>query len=459
MKRRLALLAVAALAWSATPARAASAPLHSDNVSLLTTLPEAVGAASARFSGHYMYVSTWKGLLIYDIAKPEAPQRVSFLPLPHFENEDVDAGNGLVIISNDPSEGLGVVYVIDVHNPALPKILAAVPNGTIAGDLGDLNNNGSATGHIANCIKACRYLWLTGTSQGLSIYDLRNPASPQFVKLVPMPKRKALPGEDPSTIRPGFTHDVHVDSSGIGWVTGEDGTFGFDTRDPVNPKLIYRSDENVINSGQSGPSGDGAGPLDFLHHNSMRLSSSVMAITEEDYTRPTCKGQGSVQTWQITSGHNSDGSRKLTLMDSWTTELNELQSTTGRSPATVLCSAHWFDVNRGMLAQGWYDQGVRFLDASNPRDIRQVGYWVTQGTFWAAYFAPTDRTGQTVYGLNATGGIDVLHIARRSGAPPTRAPIPAEWLAPVGFVYQQPSAKWGFSCPVPTAAALAQAGV
>ena len=49
-----------------------------------------------------------------------------------------------------------------------------------------------------------------------------------------------------------------------------------------------------------------------------------------------------------------------------------------------------------MLAQGWYDQGVRFLDISNPRDIQQVGYYATTGTFWAAYFAPSDPS--IVYG-------------------------------------------------------------
>src|SRR4051794_20620474 len=114
---RLLLAAAAALMLAAVPA-AQAAPLHSDNVSLVDKLPEAVGAASARFSadGKTMYVSTWKGLLIYGLADPEHPAREGFLPLPHFENEDVDAGDGVVIISNDPSEGVGLLYVIDVSN-------------------------------------------------------------------------------------------------------------------------------------------------------------------------------------------------------------------------------------------------------------------------------------------------------------------------------------------------------
>ena len=178
-----------------------------------------------------------------------------------------------------------------------------------------------------------------------------------------------------------------------------------------------------------------------------------MAITEEDYTRPTCQGQGSLQTWQITGDHNSDGTTKLTLLDQWTTELNELADQTGRSPATILCSAHWFDESGGLLAQGWYDQGVRFLDVSDPRNIRQVGYWVTAGTFWAAYFAPTDPTGQTVYGLDVAGGIDVLHIDRSGSQPAVSAPATEEMLAEQRTHAFVADPQWRYACPIASSAA------
>ena len=273
----------------------------------------------------------------------------------------------------------------------------------------------------------------------------------------------------------------------------------------------------MVNSGQSGPDGDGAGPLDFLHHNSIRTDiqlaqpaatastpvaaakpkpkptakkqatckrrrgesrthakrrcakarrkiraraattegglGDVVAVTEEDYTRPTCQGQGSLQTWQIKPGEtNSDGTTKLTMLDQWTTELNELSNQTGRSPATGFCSAHWFDEANGVLAQGWYDQGVRFTDISNPRDIRQIGYWVTTGTFWAAYYAPTDPRRQVIYALDTTGGIDVLRFdrtAKPSQAKTVHAPILGRWLTDDGsFRHLLPSSKWGYACPL-----------
>jgi hypothetical protein len=415
MRLRSLLIALAAL-LAAAPAAGAAPLFASDNVELVDELPEATGAIGARFSrdGRTMFVTAASGLLVYDVSEPQAPRKLSQIPLPHFENEDVDlghvAGRDIVVISNDPSfTGVGVLYVFDVTDPSNPQRIAThLTEAPLVGGLAGAE--GTSNGHIANCIQDCRWLWTTGSSEGITVYDLSDPTNPRHMGAF------TLPGN-------GFTHDVEVDDTGIAWVTGEDGTFGYDVRhmtDPLNPPLVYRSDDRVLNSGNSGPFSPGTAndyPLDFLHHNSRRLSSRVMAITEEDYTRPGCEGQGSLQTWKITDQRNADGTRRLVLLDMFTTELNELMNGTGRSnpygaPTTVNCSAHWFDADRGLIAQGWYDQGVRFLDVSDPRDIQQVGYFVTEGTFWAAYFAPSDRSGQTVYGLDTAGGIDVLHIDR-----------------------------------------------
>jgi hypothetical protein len=362
------------------PSAQAAALFKSANVTELGTLPEAVGAIGARFSpdGNTMYVTSATGLGIYDVSQPEAPQRLSRLPLPHFENEDVDVGHidgrDYVIITNDPSfTGVGVIYVIDVTDPASPSLASATPvevpglNGVAT------NTPGSSNGHIANCVAGCRYLWTTGSSEGLTVFDLADPTKPEYLGAFKVPGG-------------GFTHDVQIDDTGIAWVTGEDGTFGYDVTamtDPLAPPLVYRSDPSVTNTGNSGPSTDPGSandsPLDFLHHNSKRIGPDLLAVTEEDYLRPGCEGQGSLQTWRITDERNADGTIKLELLDLWTTELNELMDGTGRSnplglPTTVNCSAHWFDVSGSLIAQGWYDQGVRFLDVSDPTAIKQVGY-------------------------------------------------------------------------------------
>jgi hypothetical protein len=431
---------------------AQAAPLfRSANVTELGTLPEAVGAIGARFSpdGDTMYVTSATGLGIYDVSQPEAPQRLSRLPLPHFENEDVDVGHiggrDYVIITNDPSfTGVGVIYVIDVTDPSAPSLASATPvevpglNGVAT------NTPGSSNGHIANCIAGCRYLWTTGSSDGLTVFDLADPTKPHYVGVFKVPGG-------------GFTHDVQVDDAGIAWVTGEDGTFGYDVSamsDPLAPPLVYRSDPSIINTANSGPSthpgSANDSPLDFLHHNSRRIGPDLLAVTEEDYLRPGCNGQGSLQTWRITDQHNPDGTIKLELLDLWTTELNELMDGTGRSnplglPTTVNCSAHWFDVSGSLIAQGWYDQGVRFLDVSDPTAIKQVGYYVDQGEFWAAYFAPSDPSHQVVYGLDVAGGIDVLKIDR-SGATAPAVKAPAREIARASTLTPHPTYR--FACPL-----------
>ena len=76
----------------------------------------------------------------------------------------------------------------------------------------------------------------------------------------------------------------------------------------------------------------------------------------------------------------------------------------------------------GIVAQGWYQQGTRFLDVSDPTDIRQIGYFVAPGALtWAAHFAPTDPAGRD--GEDRHGADAARRGHRRSEGP--RLPAPA----------------------------------
>jgi len=87
---------------------------------------------------------------------------------------------------------------------------------------------------------------------------------------------------------------------------------------------------------------------------------------------------------------------------------------------------------------------------NSERAIQQVGYYATTGTFWAAYFAPADATGQTVYGLDTTSGIDVLHLDRAASARARTMPVSTADLLK-GQRFGTPSSRWGFACPLPRA--------
>lgn len=413
----LALVASA----SAAPRLAGERPLASSNVEPLATLP-VPNPIGARFRDGFMYVTTTEGLTVYDVTKPELPVPVGALPLPHFENEDVDLGGDILLVSNDPSEGVGVLYVIDISNPRMPKLKSAMPNGFIEtgvpGIFGLPEPQEPGIGHTASCIQRCRFAYLAGTARGIQIVDLRDPANP----------KKA--GQFVPAITGIATHDVQVDRKGLAWIAGADGTAAYDVSNPLKPRMVMRTDESIKNSGQlgfPGPDpvfgigGEGETPIDLIHHNSLHYSKRLVAITEEDYNRPTCKGAGSFQTWGIVG-------KRLALLDMFTTELDNLVQGKGWAPVTGLCSAHYFDERSGLVAVGWYEEGTRFLDVRDPAGIRQVGYWVpTKGETWAVYFPPTDRSGEIVYSLDFARGIDVLRFDRGDRRV-RRAPVRRSWL-------------------------------
>ena len=229
------LLAIVLAGLFAAPAQA---QLQSSNVSLLGKLPQSAGAIGARFSpdGDTMYVSSATGLQVYDVSAAATPRHIAQLPLPHFENEDVDVGRDTVVITNDPSfSTVGAIYLIDVADPANPVLRSVLP--TVSGNAATGTSRTASRAATTSTRPAPPKAWPSTTSA--------TSTRPTFVKTIP------LPGE-------GFTHDVHIDAAGVAWVTGEDGTFGFDVTDPLNPVLQYRSDPSIVNTGGGLP---GAGRL------------------------------------------------------------------------------------------------------------------------------------------------------------------------------------------------------
>ncbi len=69
------------------------------------------------------------------------------LPLPHFENEDVDlCGNILTVVNEREAKDLGsIMYVVSIANRTSPSVIAILPLG--------LTGSGRGSGHIANFVK------------------------------------------------------------------------------------------------------------------------------------------------------------------------------------------------------------------------------------------------------------------------------------------------------------------
>jgi hypothetical protein len=380
----------------------------SSNVHLLGNIPGT--AAGMNFKDHYAFVSGWGGITVLDIAKADAPRVAAFLPLPHFENEDVDlCGNTLLVVNDREARDLGsLMYVISIANPVAPAVSAILPLG--------LTGNGRGSGHIANFSKAdCSQAWVDGGDL-VEVVDLSVPTAPRSLGKFESAASKSAAFK--------VSHDTERDSTGTLWSVG-----GGSNPSPYN---------------------------DFILHNSQRRGSTLL-VTEEDYIDTDevppggCRGQGKFETWDL-SGLKTGA---ITPLGTWETELNGMFTSgavDSKAPVTVNCSSHWFDAKAGVAAVGWYEQGVRFLDYRTPTDIAQVGYYIpANGSTWAAYWSPTDPTGQIAYTADAYRGVDVLRIdgGGRSGKK-VKAPVRDEWFgSPASDAASfQSHRDFGFMCPV-----------
>ena len=432
------LVAAPATAQVSVEPLPAEPPLSaSSNVHVLNHVPGS--AAGMIFKDHYAFVSGWGGLTVLDISKADSPRLAGALPLPHFENEDVDlCGNTLIIVNDRATRDLGsVLYVVSVANPTSPVVSAVLPLG--------LTGNGRGSGHIANFVKSdCSQLWVDGGDH-VEVVDVSVPTAPRSLGKF----ESAASQSDAFRV----SHDTELDSTGTVWNVGGGGAAGYKlTTNPLAPQLL----------GTTGAAGANPSPYnDFILHNSQRRGKSLL-VTEEDYIDTDevppggCRGQGKFETWDIS--RLSRGG--ITPVDTWETELNGMFTSgavDSKAPVTVNCSSHWFDAKDGVAAVGWYEQGVRFLDYRTPTDIQQVGYYIpANGSTWAAYWSPTDPNGEIVYTADAYRGVDVLKIdSGGTTGKKVKAPVRSEWLgsqAPstssVSGASFEAHPTFGFICPV-----------
>ena len=437
MGRQTLAVAAVVLIAGAMPAAGGGADLEpplatSSNVHYLAHIPGT--AAGMNFTDHYAYVSGWGGIMVLDIAKADSPQVVGDLPLPHFENEDVDlCGNTLLVVNDREAKDLGsIMYVINIANRTSPVVSAILPLG--------LTGSGRGSGHIANFVKPdCSQAWVDGGDH-VEVIDLTVPTAPKSLGKF----------ESAASLSANFkvSHDTELDSTGTVWNVGGGGAAGYKvTADPLAPKLL----------GTTGEAGRNPSPYnDFILHNSQRRGKTLL-VTEEDYIDTDevppggCRGQGKFETWNLANL----GKGAITPVDTWETELNGMftsGSVDSKAPVTVNCSSHWFDAKDGVAAVGWYEQGVRFLDYRNPADIAQVGYYIpANGSTWAAYWSPTDPKGEIVYTADAYRGVDVLRIDGGGLiGKKVKAPVPNTWFGSptADSVAFQPHPTFGFVCTI-----------
>lgn len=456
MLRRAIAATAAVLAVSlAAPQGALAAPpppgAISKNVKFVTNIPEMTQAISIAFIKDTMFVSTTHGLYSYDVSDPTAPQLLGALPMYIWENEDmtVDVESNLVFISRDPrgfttpvtpgsAFPYGAVHIVSVKDPAAMVQLNIIP---------------VPAGHTTTCINKCDFIWTSGpvanpvtqpdwSGRPIFATDVRNPHEP-----VACPQPIDTKRNDGVT---DYVHDVQVDPNGIAWVSGAGGVRGYWTsgrhKNPVTGKMQDATGCKPIPYAGGGTP-EGATPSRFMHnswHNPrIRIGDrrgDVLFATEEELSS-SCATSGRFATYDLKGSYNGEGFKnidkthfRMKVLDTWTPE---------KAPGATGCaSAHYLsDRGDGLLAYAFYNQGTRFLDASNPKNIRQIGYFrPDDADTWAPYW----RKGY-VFIADSARGVDIVKLKSGSGSRTVAAPID---LSAYGTSVEMDE-DLGYLCPLP----------
>ena len=460
------VLCSGATALAAEPPPGASI---SDSLEYVDRVPDSAGIVEGKFdtvAGKDVLLTTGLyGFRAYDVSDPAKPKLMDTFQPPevrgakgYWQDEDmeIDVRRKLIIGALDPRHddvdqascpGIGTLsiktrlpecrsgfYVISYANPAdLQQI----------GDFVEL-----PVGHTTSCIEDCNYVWTGGPARrndlaslgpftpggrgdGRPIWvtDLRDPLHP-----VTSPDPIDLGRNDGLT---DYSHDVDVDRQGIAWISGRGGLTGYATRgewrDPKTDTVREATPQNpvlVAGGGVQGGSNGVAQPkTDFIHNSTRPLNGKVHAknvadgnvalMTEEDFTEP-CDQGGRIVAADITSSLGGEGASNSTpedpfrmkALDSFHPAIN--RSARGTSAPITSCSAHYFELSGSTLAAAWYGEGLRLIDASDAKDLRQVGYYFVTGT--DANTNPSSLSwdtawhGDLVYLFDMSRGIEILRL-------------------------------------------------
>lgn len=436
-----------AVALSGPATAAPGTPVASSNVTLVGNIPElgAVGGHVRQVNTllgpkTYFVMSGVSGVSAYDVTVPEVPVLAGRLALPHWSNEDVEVGGNLMLVSTDPgwvdwvtpSGTLGGLYILDLSQ--LPVITFAYVNPATGNRWVPPVQNGA--GHTTSCVRTdCSYAILNG-EQEVTVVDLRVPSVPKIVTRF--------------TSDVGSTHDAQMDGTGLVWISGSGGVAAYDFSTPSAPRVVapafrggltYQHNSWRPRASAWVPRAPGDNAVD------VRAGELVLVTEEEFYPvlqQTQCVRQGRFQTRRLrdTDALTSGATPTMEVLDTWETEFN-----LGSMSSSSLCSAHYFHERSGIVAIAWYQQGIRFLDVRNPRDIRQTGYYINPATavFSVEWIGTGATGGEILYTIDPARGLDILRFDRLAATAEVRAPaVAGAARAPLA-----PHAKWGYACALP----------
>ena len=391
----------------------------------------------------FMVANGTAGLSVWSLKDPAHPKFVSQVPVADLaardpdtaamsqfwegENMTVDSRRKIAFMSRDAlTRGF---FAIDLKDPWHPSIIGFQK---------------VFQGHTMTCLNDCRFLWSVGGVQSgpspakasaVSVTDVRDVEHP-FTYSSPIASDVNRLGSR------GSTHSVDVDFGGIAWVSGSGGVRGYWTegehKDPLTGQNRYATPyEPIAYAG-----GSVAGNVGSFLHNAYHVpgalgdqaAGDVMLITNEaNETDCAIAGKFLIASLKGTrDGVDNVGTPQAPVtmerLASYSTlgkpgEFIDPTAQPGKPRAIGDCSAHWFTVNGNIVALGNYEQGTRFVDITDPRNPKQVGYFrvPAQGTRGTAGEVVSSNVagaywhGKYVYVSDYARGIDVIKYHGVSG--------------------------------------------
>lgn len=414
------------------------------------------------------------------------------------ESMNIDKGRDVAFLSRDPrafqnpqDTGVAGFYVIDLSDVTDPVMHPAGFHQVPAG-------------HTATCVNDCDYLWSGGPAPAADQPDDWI-GRPIFVTDVrDLDAIETLP-EPVDTGRyrgaTDYAHDVQVDQAGVAWVSGRGGVRGYWTEgehaDPTRDGEVREAtaaDPVPFAGGEVGEYNDPDDPGRMFGaiHNSERpithpdgdraLTDSerprrpsdedrgvgeaydpgeLIYVTDENFSEPCSEagkfyiasldGATDGQGWY---GEDDDPSTTdgfaLDLVSTWSVADKEGSA---KSAAPITCSAHYFQMQDGIVAGAWYTQGFRFLDVTDPTDPIQIAYHRPEG---GNAFAPMWHD-DVIFAGDSVLGIHVLTLDEDAAA---ASAARQEILAPAMDDGQreaataltasmEPDDTFGWSCAIP----------
>lgn len=365
MKINILLKLATALVCSAIGMLTTASAQTANNTQLRSQLALGTGNGSVAVQGNTTYVARDSaGLAIIDTTNPATPVlKNTILPFAHAHFSDVQVIGNIAYISNEVPQGTPTphvgMFIYDVSNPLAPVELSRLEWGAGGGyhlgcDAHSVTVDVTTSGTIA-------YL-TSGITGDVALFDVTNPALPVYLSEILSPIWSYNSQSHDVLVRNGRCYTT--------WLGG-----GFTVHDVTNPSA----------------------PVQLGHRTTSGINSEYffhLALSDD--------GQTLITTGEIASAADPIKLWNISNLASITLA-GTFASPGGAVPHGVTIAGKYAYV-------GWFTDGLRILDISNPAAPRSVGQYDPEAGSGSAFVGGIDVavSGNNVYLSHTSGGLYTL---------------------------------------------------